>query len=94
MGRLSIGEEIGARQDDYVHSKSQSVVVKSSGESELNGVVRASTEGLGIVTLPDDFIVPDVQVSIGMDASAVVVGLCTKPQLFLKTSYAVLNLSD
>ena len=51
-------------------SKTQSVVAKSSGESELYGVVRASTEGLGMVTLLADFGVPDAKVSIGMDAKA------------------------
>ena len=30
--------------------KTQSVVAKSSGESELYGIIRASTEGLGIAT--------------------------------------------
>ena len=52
------------------YSKTQSVVAKSSGESELFGVVRASTEDLGMVTLLSDFGISDAKVSIGMDANA------------------------
>ena len=52
------------------YSKSQSVVAKSSGESEIYGVVRAWTEGLGTATLLFDFGVSDPKVSIGMDAIA------------------------
>ena len=52
------------------YSKTQSVVAKSSGESELYGIIRASTEGLGIVTLLKDFGVEDATVSIGIDATA------------------------
>ena len=36
-------------------SKTQAVIAKSSGEAELYGVVRAATEGLGMVTLLSDF---------------------------------------
>ena len=52
------------------YSKTQSIVAKSSGESELYGIIRASTEGLGIVTLLGDFGVKDAVVSIGIDATA------------------------
>jgi hypothetical protein len=46
------------------------VVAKSSGESELYGIIRASSEGLGIVTLLKDFGVEGATVSIGIDATA------------------------
>ena len=52
------------------YSKTQAVIAKSSGESEIYAVVRASAEGLGIVTLLEDFGVKDPKVSVGMDASA------------------------
>ena len=52
------------------YSKTQSVVAKSGVESELYGVVRASTDGLGMVTLLADFGVPGAKVSIGMDANS------------------------
>ena len=52
------------------YSKTQSVVAKSSGESELYAIIRASTEGLGIVTLLEDFGVKEMSVSIGIDATA------------------------
>ena len=52
------------------YSKTQSVVAKSPGESELYAIVRASTEGLGIVTLLNDFGEKNVVVSIGIDATA------------------------
>ena len=37
------------------YSKTQSVIAKSSGESELYAVVRASAEGLWILTMLKDF---------------------------------------
>ena len=52
------------------YSKTQAVVAKSSGESKLYGIVRASTEGLGMVTLLGDFGMTDATVSIGIDATA------------------------
>ena len=52
------------------YSKTQSVVAKSSGESELYGIIRESTEGLGIATLLSDFGAMDMKVSIGIDATA------------------------
>ena len=52
------------------YSKTQSVVAKSSGESELYGIIRASTAGFGNVTLLNEFGVPDATVSIGIDATA------------------------
>ena len=52
------------------YSKTQSVVAKKSGESELYGVVRDSPQGLRMVTLLADFGIPDAKASIGMDANA------------------------
>jgi hypothetical protein len=52
------------------YSKTQAVIAKSSGESELYGVIRASTEALGVSTLLEDFGVAGVKVRVGMDASA------------------------
>ena len=37
------------------YPKTQAVVTKSSGESELYGVMRASTEALGVSILLEDF---------------------------------------
>jgi hypothetical protein len=54
------------------YAKTQSVIAKSSGESELYAVVRASTEGLGILTLYADFGRPGMKASVGMDASAAI----------------------
>ena len=54
------------------YSKTQSVVAKSSGESELYAVVRASTKGLGILTLLKDFGVHEGRVRVGMDARAAI----------------------
>ena len=42
------------------YSKTQSTIAKSSGESELYGLIKASTEGLGIATLLSDFGMQDV----------------------------------
>ena len=52
------------------YSKTQSVVPRNSGETELYGVVRASTEGLGMIMFLADLGVPIAQASTGMDASA------------------------
>ena len=52
------------------YSKTQAVIAKSSGESELYGVIRVSTEALGVSTLLEDFGMPGVKVRVGMDASA------------------------
>ena len=54
------------------YSKTQGTLAKSSGESELYALVRASAEGLGICTLLSDFGAPDPRVVIGMDASAAI----------------------
>ena len=54
------------------YSKTQSVIAKSSGESELYAVIRASTEGLGMITLLKDLGIKDAKVRIGMDASAAI----------------------
>ena len=37
------------------YAKTQAIEAKSSGESELYGVFRASTEALGVSTLLEDF---------------------------------------
>ena len=52
------------------YSKTQAVVANSSGESELYGIVRASPECLGMVTLLEDLGVKDATVSIDIDATA------------------------
>ena len=52
------------------YSKTQAVVAKSSGESELYAVVRASTEPLGISSLFEDFGEAGLKVQVGMDATA------------------------
>ena len=54
------------------YAKTQSVIAKSSGESELYAAVRAATEGLGILTLLSDFGQKEMRASIGMDASAAI----------------------
>ena len=54
------------------YSKTQATIAKSSGESELYALVRASAEGLGICTLLSDFGMDEPKVSIGMDASAAI----------------------
>ena len=54
------------------YSKTQAVIAKSSGESELYAVVRASTEALGILTLLKDFGLLEMRASVGMDASAAI----------------------
>ena len=50
--------------------KTQATIAKSSGESELYALVRASAQELGICTLLADFGVADARVSIGMDVRA------------------------
>ena len=52
--------------------KSQATIAKSSAESELHALVRASAEGLGIATLLSDFGMSNPKVSIGMDATAAI----------------------
>lgn len=54
------------------YSENQSVIAKSSGESELYAVVLVSTEGLGIITLLKDFGMHKAKVRLGMDASAAI----------------------
>ena len=49
-------------------SKTQAVIAKSSGEADLYGVVRAATEGLGIVTLLSDFGKKD-KIQLHLDAA-------------------------
>ena len=43
---------------------------RGSGESEHYGIARTSTDGLGMVTLLEDFGLKDATVSIGIDATA------------------------
>ena len=54
------------------YSQTQSVIAKSSGESELYTVVRASTEGLGILTLLRVFGMHFTKVRLGIDVSATI----------------------
>ena len=54
------------------YSKPQSVIAKSSTESELYAVVRSSTEGLGIISLFKDFGMHNAKVRLGMGASAAI----------------------
>lgn len=54
------------------YSKTQSVVAKSSGESKRYAAVRASTEGLGMITLLGDVGLAGAKVRVGMDASAAI----------------------
>ena len=54
------------------YAKTQTVIATSSCESELYGVIRASTEALGISTLLEDFGAVGIKVSVGMDANAVI----------------------
>ena len=54
------------------YSNTQAVVATSSGESEWYGVVRASSEALGIIALRGDFRLPDGHASGGMDANAAI----------------------
>ena len=51
-------------------SKTQALIALSSGESELYGVIRATTESLGISTLLEDFGMKGVKARVGVDASA------------------------
>ena len=53
-------------------AKTQATIAKSSAESELYGVVRASMEGLGMSALFGDFGENDVHIRIYMDASAAI----------------------
>ena len=48
------------------------MISKSSGESELYGVIRASTEALGISTLLEDVGATRIKASVGMDANAAI----------------------
>ena len=54
------------------YSKTQATIAKSSGQSELYTLVRASPERLWMGTLPSDFGAVDPRVSIEMDASAAI----------------------
>ena len=48
------------------------MISTSSGESELYGVIRASTESLGVSTLLEHFGMECVKCRVGMDASAAI----------------------
>ena len=50
-------------------SKTQSIIAKSSGESELYAIVKASTEALGAITLFEDTGI-QVEARIHVDATA------------------------
>ena len=54
------------------YSKTQAIIAKSSGESELYGVIRASTESLGISTLLEDVGNDGIKVRVGMDENAAI----------------------
>ena len=54
------------------YSKTQAVIAKFLGESELYVFARASAEALGILTLLSDFVCADMRASVGMDASAAI----------------------
>ena len=51
-------------------SKTQSVIAKSSAESELYGTVKGCCEGLGLATLCKDFGYEGFKIRVHMDASA------------------------
>ena len=51
-------------------SKTQSVIAKSSAESEMYAIVRASTEALGLLTSLKDVGMPPVDSRVDADASA------------------------
>ena len=51
-------------------SKTQAVIAKSSGESELYGVIRSSTQALLVFRHLEDFGKAEVKVRVGMDANA------------------------
>ena len=50
-------------------SKTQSIIAKFSRESELFGVIKGSSEGLGLVTLAGD-VGTDMKVQVRVDATA------------------------
>ena len=52
------------------YSKTQAVTAKPSGESELYGIIRASTEAFGVLTFSEDFGVDGIRVRGGKDANA------------------------
>ena len=54
------------------YSKTHAVEAKSSGESELYGVVRPPTESLGISSLFEDFGEAGLKVRASMDATAAI----------------------
>ena len=50
-------------------SKTQSIIAKSSGESELYSVIKGSSEALGLVTLAGDFGM-EIKTRVHVDATA------------------------
>ena len=51
------------------YSKTQATIAQSSAESELIAVVRAACEGLGMISLADDFGI-ELKIRLHVDASA------------------------
>ena len=49
--------------------KTQSIIAKSSGESELFGVIKGSSKGLGLIALAKDFGV-EIATRVHVDATA------------------------
>ena len=62
-GTIAIGQHLTKS-----YSKTQAFIDKRSGDSKLYGVVRASAEGLGVVTLLGGFGVPGMKARVGIDA--------------------------
>ena len=50
-------------------SKTQSIIAKSSGDSELYGVIKGTSEGLGLVTLAGDLGM-ELKTRVHVDATA------------------------
>ena len=51
------------------YSKTQATIAQSSAESELIAVVRAACEGLGMISLADDFGI-ELKIRLHVDAAA------------------------
>ena len=51
-------------------SKTQAVIARSSAEAELYGVIRAATEGLGMLTLMKDMGLKNAKLQLHLDAAA------------------------
>ena len=66
-GTIAIGAHLAKS-----YEQTPAAIAESSGESELYGVIRASTEALGVFTLLEDFGAAGMKVSVGMDANAAI----------------------